>query len=64
LINVVNRGGDADISGAIAGMIAGSYYGFDAIPKRWLVKLDKTMAQACESQARALLPMNYGKAVN
>ena len=57
LIDVVNRGGDADTTGAIAGMIAGSYYGFDAIPKRWLSVLDSEVADACDYQARALLEM-------
>lgn len=61
LVDVVNRGGDADTTGAIAGMIAGSYYGVDAIPNRWLSKLDRTVAQACESQAKALLALDYGQ---
>ena len=33
---VVNLGGDADTTGAIAGAIAGAQYGFEAIPKRWV----------------------------
>ena len=61
LIDVVNRGGDSDTTGAIAGMIAGSYYGIDAIPKRWLAQLDSAVAQACESQAKALLALDYGR---
>jgi ADP-ribosyl-[dinitrogen reductase] hydrolase len=60
LIDVVNRGGDADTTAAIAGMISGSYYGLDAIPGRWLAQLDGTVAQACESQAKALLTLEYG----
>ena len=40
LVNTVNQGGDADTAGAIVGAIAGAYYGPDAIPKRWLKKLD------------------------
>jgi ADP-ribosyl-[dinitrogen reductase] hydrolase len=32
----VNLGGDADSIGAVYGQIAGAYYGFEAIPKRWL----------------------------
>ena len=60
LINVVNRGGDADTTGAIAGMIAGSYYGLGAVPDRWLTKLDSTIARACEVQAKALLALDYG----
>lgn len=35
LIAVVNRGGDADATGAIAGAIAGACYGCAAIPDRW-----------------------------
>uniref|UniRef100_UPI00155D8CA8 ADP-ribosylglycohydrolase family protein n=1 Tax=Desulfosarcina cetonica TaxID=90730 RepID=UPI00155D8CA8 len=40
LIGVVNQGGDADTTGAIAGMIAGAFYGIDGIPRRWLKRLD------------------------
>ena len=29
-------GGDADTIGAVYGQIAGAFYGFDAIPERWL----------------------------
>ena len=41
LIAAVNLGGDADSIGAVFGQIAGAYYGFDAIPARW-VKAVKT----------------------
>jgi ADP-ribosyl-[dinitrogen reductase] hydrolase len=34
LVKVVNLGGDADTTGAIAGAIAGAQYGFDSIPHR------------------------------
>jgi len=34
-------GGDADTTGAIVGMLAGAYYGMEAIPRRWLKKMDK-----------------------
>jgi ADP-ribosyl-[dinitrogen reductase] hydrolase len=33
LVDTVNRGGDADTTGAIAGMLAGAVYGLDAIPE-------------------------------
>lgn len=36
LIRAVNNGNDSDTVGAITGQIAGSWYGFSAIPKRWL----------------------------
>ncbi|MGD9823062.1 MAG: ADP-ribosyl-[dinitrogen reductase] hydrolase [Desulfobacter sp.] len=40
LIGTVNQGGDADTTGALAGMLAGAVYGVDGIPKRWLKRLD------------------------
>ncbi|MDO5317705.1 MAG: ADP-ribosylglycohydrolase family protein [bacterium] len=36
LIAAVNLGGDSDSIGAVYGQIAGAYYGFDAIPARWV----------------------------
>jgi ADP-ribosyl-[dinitrogen reductase] hydrolase len=39
LIDVINMGGDADSAGAILGALAGAHYGIDAIPERWLTKL-------------------------
>lgn len=58
LIDVVNRGGDADTTGAIGGMLAGAVYGLEAIPTPWLKKLDTNTRQSCEDQARALIQMS------
>lgn len=55
LVDVVNRGGDADTTGAIAGMLAGACYGLDAIPRRWLRDLDPAVRNACVEQATALV---------
>ncbi len=55
LVDIVNRGGDADTTGAIAGMLAGALYGADALPARWLAALDPAVHSACLSQARRLL---------
>ena len=55
LTDVVNRGGDADTTGAIAGMLAGAVYGIEAIPERWLDALDPAVRRACEEQAAALV---------
>ena len=55
LVDVVNRGGDADTTGAIANMLAGALYGPQAIPRRWLKALDAGVASRCRAQARALL---------
>ncbi len=47
LTAAVNLGGDADSIGAVCGQITGAYYGYSAIPERWLAavkdrkKLDK-----------------------
>lgn len=57
LIDVVNRGGDADTTGAILGMIAGALYGREAIPRRWLAALDPRIKESCREQASALLRM-------
>jgi len=58
LIDVVNRGGDADTTGAILGLIAGALYGFDAIPRRWLKALDRDTARLCRRQALDLLSLS------
>ena len=55
LIDVVNRGGDADTTGAIAGMLAGALYGMRSLPPRWLKALDPEVREMCGRQARALV---------
>ena len=54
LVDVVNRGGDADTTGAILGMVTGALYGIDHIPTRWLERLDPNIRAQCTQQARAL----------
>lgn len=58
LVGVVNQGGDADTTGAIAGMIAGAFYGLDAIPARWLNKLNKEVKDEAENQAVRLVKLS------
>jgi ADP-ribosyl-[dinitrogen reductase] hydrolase len=36
LVQAVNNGHDADSVGAVCGQIAGAFYGFSAIPERWV----------------------------
>lgn len=55
LIDVVNRGGDADTTGAIAGMIAGAYYGLSEIPVKWLAAIDPDIRASCRNQAKSIL---------
>jgi ADP-ribosyl-[dinitrogen reductase] hydrolase len=57
LIDVVNRGGDADTTGAIAGMLAGAYYGLSAIPEQWVKKLNSAVRKRCQNQAEALMTL-------
>jgi len=57
LVDVVNRGGDADTTGAILGMIAGALYGIGSIPNRWISALDKPIVEACLAQTPALLAL-------
>jgi len=57
LVEVVNRGGDADTTGAIAGMIAGALYGLDAIPEAWRLALDGAVSERVVTQARALIAL-------
>jgi len=35
MLLAVNLGGDTDTIGAIYGQLAGAYYGYDDIPKKW-----------------------------
>jgi ADP-ribosyl-[dinitrogen reductase] hydrolase len=58
VVDVVNRGGDADTTGAIAGMIAGALYGPGAIPRRWLAALEPAVRLECIRQAGALLQLS------
>ena len=39
VLAAVNLGGDTDTTAAVAGAIAGVYYGFGAIPPKWVGQL-------------------------
>lgn len=55
VIDVINQGGDADTTGAIAGMLAGATYGVQSIPSGWLAKLDPAIKAEIDRQVPALL---------
>jgi ADP-ribosyl-[dinitrogen reductase] hydrolase len=58
LVRVVNRGGDADTTGALAGQLAGALYGVEGIPVRWLKKLDPRVKAAIHRQTPELLRLS------
>lgn len=58
MIDVVNRGGDADTTGAILGMIAGALWGLRAIPTDWRHALDPKIAHQCTEQAQRLIGLS------
>lgn len=57
LVKTVNYGGDADTNAALVGMLAGAHYGVDAIPPRWLKKLDRNAKEQIERQVDGLLAL-------
>ncbi|MFT4174323.1 MAG: ADP-ribosyl-[dinitrogen reductase] hydrolase [Rhodocyclaceae bacterium] len=57
LVAVVNRGGDADTTGALAGMLAGARCGVAALPRAWLRRLDPDIRHRIEVQVRQLLAL-------
>ncbi|HEX9050869.1 MAG TPA: ADP-ribosyl-[dinitrogen reductase] hydrolase [Anaeromyxobacter sp.] len=58
VVAVVNQGGDADTTGAIAGAIAGAYYGPDELPARWLRRLDRAVRGEIEALAERLVSLS------
>lgn len=57
VVETVNRGGDADTAGALAGMLAGATYGAASIPGAWLRRLDQTVVAEIHRQVPALLAL-------
>jgi len=60
VVRTVNQGGDADTTGAIVGMLAGATYGLEAIPERWLDRLDREVATEIRAQVAGLLALRVG----
>ncbi len=58
VVAAVNQGGDADTTGAIAGAIAGAYYGSEQLPPRWLRRLDPAVRGEIERLADRLVDLS------
>lgn len=57
VVGAVNQGDDADTTGALTGMLAGALWGAQALPKRWLARLDRNVRLAITEQTSALLAL-------
>jgi ADP-ribosyl-[dinitrogen reductase] hydrolase len=57
VVGAVNQGDDADTTGALVGMLAGALCGAQALPKRWLARLDRQVRMAITEQTSALLAL-------
>jgi len=58
LIDTVSQGGDADTTAAIAGALAGAYYGEESIPARWRRKLDQKILAEIVELAEAMVRLS------
>ena len=56
LAEVVSRGGDADVNGAVAGALLGARFGRNALPERWMKATHATgrLSETSERMYRAL----------
>ncbi|WP_128000729.1 ADP-ribosyl-[dinitrogen reductase] hydrolase [Piscinibacter defluvii] len=57
MVWTVNRGDDADTTGALVGMLMGARHGVQALPARWLARLDAATRRAVTDQASSLLAL-------
>jgi ADP-ribosyl-[dinitrogen reductase] hydrolase len=57
LVATVNRGEDADTTGALLGMLAGARCGARALPRRWLQRLPASLVQRITDQTGALVAL-------
>jgi ADP-ribosyl-[dinitrogen reductase] hydrolase len=61
VVGAVNEGHDADTTGALVGMLAGALCGAQALPRRWLAKLDRSVRLAITDQTSALLALAFAR---
>ena len=64
LVATVNQGGDADTTGAIAGAIAGAFYGIAQLPRHWVRKLAPSLVSEIQDLSGRLSecsPLGHGQ---
>ena len=64
LVATVNQGGDADTTGAIAGAIAGAFYGPAQLPQHWVRKLAPALVSEIQILSDHLVgrsPLGHGQ---
>jgi ADP-ribosyl-[dinitrogen reductase] hydrolase len=59
MIATVNRGDDADTTGALLGMLAGARCGASHLPLRWLERLQSATVKAITAQTWGLLAQSH-----
>jgi ADP-ribosyl-[dinitrogen reductase] hydrolase len=57
LVDVVNRGGDADTTGAIAGMVMGALAGETGLPRHWRMAVNSAVRSTCVRLACGLIEL-------
>jgi len=58
ILAAVNLGDDADTTGAVTGGLAGAYYGYGALPARWVERL--TSGERLDEAAQGILRVAMG----
>jgi ADP-ribosyl-[dinitrogen reductase] hydrolase len=58
VVATVNQGDDADTTGALVGMLAGARCGAQALPARWLQRLQPATVRAITEQTSGLLALS------
>ena len=61
IVEAANMGGDADTIAAITGGLAGAYYGYEAIPDRWIKSLEPDIRKQLDTLAEAAVANRAAK---
>lgn len=62
LVGIANAGGDTDTNAAIAGMLAGAFYGMDGLPPRWMKRLESKVKDEIHQQVNQIWEIYHAPA--